>query len=82
MCPHAVQVELATDRMGILGKRKGVITSEDVITDWSVARTALEGLRQRRGVGGSSPCWGKGRQERLEGKYIQQMSRSFDVTLS
>ena len=54
MCPHAVQVELATDRMGILGKRKGVITSEDVITDWSAARTALEGLRQRRGVGGSS----------------------------
>ena len=46
-CPHAVQVALATDHMGTLGKDGGTITLRNVIAAQQVAAMATEGFSIR-----------------------------------
>ena len=43
-CPHAVQLALAIDCVGTLGKDEGAITSQNVIAVPEVAAAVAEGL--------------------------------------
>ena len=82
MCPHAVQMALATDRMGARKECEAAIASGDVIAAQNAASEALRGLGQRRGVRGRSSPWAKGKATPWDGKRAQTASRIFDVTLS
>ena len=83
LCPHAVQVALATDRSRVLGRRQGAIASMNVIAAWDATSWALAGVGKQRGGGGGSPSpMGKERAEESEGKHVQSMFQSIDMTLS
>ena len=82
MCPHAVQMALATDRMGARKECEVGIASGDVIAAQNAASEALRGLGQRRGGCGCSSPWAKGKATPWDGKHAQTASRIFDVTLS
>ena len=83
LCPHAVQVALATDRLRVPGTSEGTIVSTDVIAAHNAASRALAGLGKRRGGGGGSPSpVGKERAEESEGRGVQSLFRSVDVNLS
>ena len=50
-CPHAVQVALATDRVGVLERAGGAITSQDVIVvkeaqqrQWTAFRCIVQSM--------------------------------------
>ena len=83
LCPNAVQVALATDRLRVPGRGEGAIALMDVIAARDAASAALAGLGKRHGGGGgsSSPV-GKERAGELEGRHIQSMFWRIDVTLS
>ena len=73
LCPHVVQVALATDRSRVLERSEGAIASMDVIAAQDTASRALAGLGRRRGGGGGgspSPL-GKERAGDSEGKRVQ-----------
>ena len=55
LCPHAVQVALATDRMKVAGTYEGTIMSTDVIATHDAASRALAGRGKRCDGGGGSP---------------------------
>ena len=48
-CPHAVQVALATDRVGAQGRDGGGTMSQNVIASWEAVAKAVEGLSMLRG---------------------------------
>ena len=84
LCPHAVQVAWATDRLRVPGRSEGTIVSTDVIAAHDAASRALAGLGKRRGGGGGgspSPV-GEERVEESEGRGVQSLFRSVDVNLS
>ena len=82
LCPHVVQVELATYHSWVLGRSEGAITSMDMITAQDAASQGLVGSGKWRGGGGSPSPVGKERVEESEGRRIQSMFQSIDVTLS
>ena len=82
MCPHAVQMALATDRMGARKECEAAFASRDVIAAQNAASEALRGLGQRRGGRGCSSPWAKEKATPWDGKRAQTASRIFDVTLS
>ena len=44
MCPHAVQVALATGSVGMPGENESATAQNDVILTWDAASHALVGL--------------------------------------
>ena len=83
LCPHAVQVALATDRSRVPGRGEGAITSIDVIVARGTGNRALKGLGKRRGGGGGSRApVGKERAGESECTRVQSMFQRIDVTLS
>ena len=66
-CPHAVQVALATDRVGTPGRDGAEIESQNVINARDAAAKAAEGLLMRRGCSGTPPRRGKGARKRTDG---------------
>ena len=68
-CPHAVQVALATDRMGTPGRDGAEIVSQNVIATWEAAVKAAEGLSMRRGGNGTPPGRGRGPRKRADNTY-------------
>ena len=82
MCPHAVQMALATDRTGARKGSEGPIGSRDVIAAQNAASEALKGLWQRWGGGGRSSPHAKEEVTPWDTKHAQPVSWSFDVTLS
>ena len=82
MCPHAVQMALATDRIGARKGNEAAIASGDVIAAQNAASEALRGLEQRRGGAERSSPRAKGKATPWDGKRAQTASRNFDVTLS
>ena len=77
-CPHAVQVALATDHVGTLGKDGGAITLRNVIFALELAATAAEGLSIRRGSCGTSPCRDEGAREPGNGAPTRLTLRNVD----
>ena len=77
-CPHAVQVALATDRVGTPGKDGGAITSRNVIAAREAAATAAEGLSIRRGSCGTPPYQGEGAREPANGAPTRLTLRNAD----
>ena len=77
-CPHAVQVALATDRVGTPGKDGGAITSRNVIAAREAAATAAEGLSIRRGSCGTPPYRGEGAREPANGAPTRLTLRNAD----
>ena len=74
---------MATDRSRVPGRSEGTIVSMDAIAARCAGSQALAGLGKRRGGGGASPSrLGKVRAGESEGKRVQSMFRSIDVTLS
>ena len=73
LCPHAVQVALATDCSRVLGRREGAIASMDVIVARDAANQVRAGLGKRCGGAGGSPSpIGKERAEESEVGAINQ----------
>ena len=78
LCPHAVQVALATDRLKVPGRSEGAIASMDVIAardaaSEALASEALAGLEKRHGGGGGSPSpVGKERAKESEGRRVSE----------
>ena len=73
LCPHAVQVALATDRLKVPGRSEGAIASMDVIAARDAASEALAGLGKRHGGGGGSPLpVGKERAKESEGRRVSE----------
>ena len=71
LCPHAVQVALATDRLRVPGRSEGAIASMDVIAARNAASEALAGLGKRHGGGGGSPSpVGMERAKESEGRRV------------
>ena len=66
-CPHAVQVALATDRVGTPGRDGAEIASQNVINAREAAAKAAEGLSMRRGGSGTPPRRGKGARKQTDG---------------
>ena len=66
-CPHAVQVALATDRVGTPGRDGAEIASQNVIDAREAAAKAAEGLSMRRGGSGTPPHRGKGARKQTDG---------------
>ena len=74
LCPHSVQVALATDRLRVPGRGEGTIASMDVIAARDAASEALAGLGKRHGGGGGgspSPV-GKERGKESEGRRVSE----------
>ena len=83
LCPYAVQVALATDRLKVPGTSEGTVVSTDAITAQDAASRALAGLGKRHGGGSGSPSpMGKERAEESEGRGVQSLFWSIDVNLS
>ena len=73
LCPHAVQMALATDCSRVPERNEGAIVSMDVITAQDAASRALAGLGKRRGGGGSpSPLGRRERESRRVGVFNQR----------
>ena len=73
LCPHAVQVVLATDRSWVPGRSEGAIASMDVIAARDATNQALAGLGKRHDGGGGSPSpVGKERAEESEGRRLSE----------
>ena len=66
-CPHAVQVALATDRVGTLGRDGAEIASQNVINAREVAAKAAEGLSMWSSGSGTPLHRGKGPRKRTDG---------------
>ena len=66
-CPHLVQVALATDHVGTLGRDGAEIASQNVINAREAAAKAAEGLSMRHGGSGTPPRRGKGARKRTDG---------------
>ena len=66
-CPYAVQVALATNRVGTLGRDEAKITLQNVIATWEAVGKVVEGLSMRHGNSGTPPCQGKGGRKRTDG---------------
>ena len=49
-CPRVVQVAMATNRMGTLGKERGEMTLRKVVAARDMAEKAMEGLSINRGT--------------------------------
>lgn len=83
LCPHAVQVALAPDRSRVSCSSEGAIASMDMIITRDAANWALIGLGKGYGGGGGSPSLvGKERMGESEGRRVQSVFWSIDVTLS
>ena len=83
LCPHAVQVASATDRLRVPGTSEGTAVSTDVIATRDAASRALTGLGKWRGGGGGSPSpVGKERAEESKFRGVQSLFQSIDVNLS
>ena len=80
-CPYAVQMALATNRMGARKGSETAIASREMIVAQNAASEALRGLGQRRGGDRHSLPWSKGKATSWDGKRTQPASRIFDATL-
>ena len=68
-CPHAVQVALATDRVGTLGRDGAQIASQNVIDSREAAAKAVEGLLMWRGSSGTATLPRQGGKE-ADRRYV------------
>ena len=75
---NAVQVALATDRVGTPGKDGGAITLENVIAAQEVAAIAAEGFSIRSGSRWTVPRRGEGAREPANGASTRLTLRNVD----